>query len=513
MLAPLILACAMILPPNQGSLSQMFAQLAEGLGAPEDTAELQVQDRVQALRDARDAKDIKGWLKAAMPRTYRLPFCPLHDYIISMRHEPEFGLEAPRGHAKTAIGCAGVALYNSLEEPDRFDYVLNVQGSEPKALSLNLGIKLELEQNEVLREVYGNQIGDDKWTDGLFVLKSGVVFHAVSTGQKLRGTNYRLRRPNWVRLDDAYEDEDINNPDSTVKKNEWIESTLQPMMAADRPTSYGHQGTAINDVDALRRFEERAKEDLRVKFKRFSAFDAATKIALWPELRTYEQWIAKRDAPGTSQTIFAREYMNERRDDSSAIVKGSWLKSWEFDPATLRFDRDHRLFAVYLLVDPSIGQKVENDRTGMGVLFKSQRRDEKAYDYWLTRIVNKHLTLNERILLMQDIIDSPPLGQRITKVRIEAVAGFLDFAAEARRRLKGIGVEEVKVVKDKISVLESKSWHFQNQRVHISTAIPKVDRDEMFNQMTVNHPANDDLRDMLLLGLDSTNVSMWDRLG
>ena len=262
-----------------------------------------------------------------------------------------------------------------------------------------------------------------------------------------------------------------------------------------------------------RKFEERAKEDKRVKFRRFSAFDETTRTALWPELRDYDAWIAKRGAPGTSQTIFAREYMNERRDDSSAIVKSSWLKGWEFDPATLRFDRDHRLFAVYLLVDPSIGAKVENDRTGMGVLLKTQRREEKSYDYWLTRIVNKHLTLNERILLMQDIIDAPPLGHKVQKVRIEAVAGFKDFAAEARRRLKGVGVEEINVVKDKISVLESKSWHFQNGRVHVSSSIPKVDRDELFNQMTVNHPPNDDLRDMLLLGLDSTNVTMWDRLG
>src|SRR5579872_1636194 len=157
----------MIQPPNQGSLARMFASLAEGLAAEEDPTEGLIKERVKALQEAREAKDVKKWLRAAMPRTYRLPFCELHDYIISMRHEPEFGLEAPRGHAKTAIGCAGVALFNSLEQPDLFDYVLNVQGSEPKALSLNLGIKLELEQNEVLREVYGNQIGDDKWTDGL----------------------------------------------------------------------------------------------------------------------------------------------------------------------------------------------------------------------------------------------------------------------------------------------------------------------------------------------------------
>lgn len=497
----LLLAAAMIqqTPESRASLAKLVSQLAEGLLVQEDP----FKDRVRALQEARERKDIKAWLKAAMPRTYRLPFCELHDYIVETRNEPEHALEAPRGHAKTAMGCAGIPLYQALEEPQLFDYYLNVQGSEGKALALNLGIKLELEQNDVLREVYGDQVGPDKWTDGLFVLKNGVVFHAVSTGQKLRGTNYRLRRPNWVRLDDAYEDDDIHNPEQTAKKNDWIESTLQPLMAADRPTAYCHQGTAINDTDALRKFEERAKLDPKIKFRRFAAFDEKTKTSLWPELKSYEDWQRKRAAPGTNPTIFAREYLNERRDDASAIVKPSWLRGWEFDPNTLKFDgREHRLLAARLLVDPSIGQKVENDATGMAVMLKSQMKDAESADYWIMRLDNERISLHERVQLIQTIVTKPPRGYKINVCRIEGVAGFLDFVAEARRRVRGVGIEEVEAKKDKIAHLESKSWNFQNGKVHISTDIPQIMRDELFNQLTVNHPAHDDLRDAVLFGID-----------
>lgn len=496
----LMLAVTMLAPDpgKTKNLADMLSNVAQGLAAPDDP----ITDRLGALREAGQRKDIKTWLKLAMPQAFTLGFCDeLHDYLIAIRHEEETGTEAPRGFAKTAIGCSGVTLFGALEEPEVCDYFLNVQGTEKKALALNLGIKLELEQNELLRLAYGDQVGTEKWTDALFVLRNGVVFQAVSTGQSLRGTNYRLRRPKWIQADDVYDEDDINNPESTQKKNDWLESTLRPMLASGCKTFYHLQGTAINDVDALKQMEERSKlADTGIKFRRFAAINDEAKTSLWPEQRSYADWVKRR--AGMSPTIFAREYMNERRDESSAIVKPSWLASWEFDPANLRFDRDHRLLGAYLLVDPSIGQKVENDATAMVVLLKSQMKDAKGSDYWIVGLVNERLTLNDRIIKMQDLIDHPPLGYKLTKGRIEAVAGFKDFAAEARRRLKGLGIDEVDVVKDKISVLESKSWHFQNGKVHLSKHIAAPLRTELYNQMTVNHPPHDDLRDALLLGLE-----------
>src|SRR5208282_5312328 len=125
-------------------------------------------------------KDILGWLQTVCPRIHHLPFCELHHYQVETRHEPESGIEAPRFHAKTALGCSGIPLFQALEEPTLYDYVLNVQANEKKALAVNMGIRLELQQNPVLRYLYGDQCGADKWTDSLFVLKNGVAFQAAN---------------------------------------------------------------------------------------------------------------------------------------------------------------------------------------------------------------------------------------------------------------------------------------------------------------------------------------------
>jgi hypothetical protein len=511
-------------PEQKLNISQLLAEVAEGIMVEDDPFEKRVEELERALAMPRTGTArVKAWLKALMPRTYRLAFCELHDYLIETRHETEHGLEAPRGHAKTAIGCAGLPMYIALEEPDKFDYFLNVQGTEPKALSLNLGMKLEFEQNDLLRHYYGNMIGGDKWTDGIFVLKTGHVFHAVSTGQRLRGTNYRLRRANWCRLDDAYEDDDIHNPEQTEKKNDWIESTLQPMLAQDRPTAYGFQGTAINDVDGLKKMEQKAEADKtgRIKFRRFCAYGKFnedkqwedTPAVLWPELRSREAWKEKATAPGVNPTIHAREYLNDRRDDASAIVKPSWLRGWEFDPGKLHFDRDHKLLAVRLIIDPSIGKNEENDPTGMVVLLKSITRESKAADYWVIHIVNERLSLFERCQKMQALVDHPPLGHKIQQARIEDVAGFGDFYAEAKRKVKGVGITNTPKKLDKIAHLESKSWNFQNGKVHISTGIPKLDRTALYNQLTVNHPTHDDVRDALLHGIDEGVASWGDFVG
>lgn len=447
-------------------------------------------------------KNILEWGRALFPDKMPLPPCQeLHQYFVDIRGEEFTNTEAPRGHAKTTIKCFLIPLFQALEEPESFKYYLNVQATDVKTLAVNRSIRSELELNQNLREIYGSMIGE-RWTDAQFVLKNGVIFTAVSAGQSIRGLNYRNERPAYIIVDDLYDTElDANNPEATEKKNDWFWGTLYPARAKGKRCSIHLQGTAVNREDLL----EKLKKNSSVKSRTFKAIeDYATAKArvLWPQLNTMAS--LEKDRELMSSVIWFREMQNERRDESMSIVKGSWLVGWEYDPATLKLDgRDHRLISTMLLVDPSIGKDKEDDFTGMGVLIKTKRADSKEADYWLSHMVNEHLSLDQRVLRMQEIADRQPRDFRILKARIEAVAGFKDFAAEARRRCSGFGVEEIDVVKDKISVLESKSWFFENKKVHVSTAIPQHLRDELHYQLTVNHPRNDDLRDMLLLGLDS----------
>ena len=59
--------------------------------------------------------------------------------------------------------------------------------------------------------------------------------------------------------------------------------------------------------------------------------------------------------------------------------------------------------------------------------------------------------------------------------------------------------------------LSAKSGHFEFGRVHISKRIPKPMRDKLKDQLTINNPPHDDVRDSVLLTLeDATKPSMRD---
>jgi hypothetical protein len=490
-------------------------------------SEIHLQARAEKAKRCASRKDVLGWLRAVSPRIYRLDFCDLHEYQVETRHVAESGLEAPRYHAKTAIGCSGIPLFGACEEPELFDYTLNVQANDKKALAVNMGIKLEFEQNRVLRYLYGNLIGDDKWTDSLFVLKTGVVFQAASMGQSLKGTNYRLRRPNQVILDDAYDDDDIRNPESTQKKNDWVESTLEPLMANDRPTVLRWQGTAVNDVDGLMRLESKSKlPGSTTKFRRFCAFghfepqpdgrarwvDSPT--VLWPALRDYAAWKAKQLSPGTNATIFNREMLNVRGGATEAVVHEEWLENptWEYDPdRELRFGVDNILLAVIICCDPSVGKRQENDPTGFAVLLKTQRTDGLSLPhYWIDALRNERLSPQQRIDQIKSWLKH--YRERFPncysfEVRIETVAGFMDFGEQVASQIDA-PVEMLPAVADKLAHLESKALLLQNRRVHLNKFIDLLLRQEIKHQFTMNYPNKDDLRDAALIGMDAKDAGM-----
>lgn len=469
---------------------------------------INVYTRLEVAKRAAINKDILLWGRMMFPDKFPIPFCQeMHGYFVEIRKNEFTNTEAPRGHAKTTIRCFLLPIFQALEEPWEFRHYLNVQATDIKALTVNRTIKCEFESNEALIRLYGNMIGE-RWTDQQFVLTNGVVFTAVSTGQSIRGINYRSERPSFIIVDDLYNtEEDGNNPESTKKKNDWFWSTLYPARARGKKCSIHVQGTAINKEDLLN--ELKGKE--RWTSRTFQAItDWGNKVVLWPELNTYES--LEDDKKDMGSLIFYREMQNERWDDSTSIIKRSWLEKWEYDPAQLIIDGKYRrLVGVFLLCDPSIGKNLENDDTAIGVMWKTITTDSKAMEYWIDYATAEHLSLNERVLKLQSVADRCPENRRVSKAILEAVGGFQDFGAEAKRRTN-LPITTVEKVKDKISNLMTKSVHFESGRVHLNKNIPMAIKDKIVYQLTTNYPKNDDLRDMILLGLDSSTLTMWDRL-
>ena len=482
------------------------AATLERLNTPESREAVLMAARIEVARRAAKAGDVLMWGKACFPEKFPLPFCKeLHGYMVSIRQEQQTSTEAPRNHAKTTISCFLIPIYQALNEPKLFRYYLNIQATDTKALAVNMSIRLEIEENPVLLALYGNQVGS-KWTDSQFELKNGVVFAARSAGQSLRGIMHRNKRPDYILVDDLYDNEDLSNPDSTTKKNDWYWSTLYPCRAKSRRWALHVQGTAINSEDIL----EKLKKKTGWVSKSFSACgDLVNGPVLWPELNTLAS--LNKDLENMGSVIFFREMMNQRMDETSSIVKRSWLyrpdgSSWEFDPVKLVFNEHVTYQGAIMGFDPSIGKKVENDFCGVALVWKQGWDDGPGINFYIMALWNEHWTMDERVRFIQATQDDQPTERKIMKARIEAIAGFKDFAAEAIRRTN-VPIEEVDVVKDKISNLVNKSHFFENRRVFLNRNIePKV-KDALVYQLTNNHPKFDDMRDGLLLCLDDSTAN------
>ena len=487
-----------------------FADLDEG-----DRWVLRRAARLEWAEECAKQKDVLGWGAALFPDKFTLEFCPdFHGYLVQIRRELLTGTEGPRNHAKTNIDCFLIPIFQGLVEPEDFRHYLNVQSTGKKSDAINISIRHEIEGNDLLKEIYGDQIGKGKWTDSEFVLKNGVCFSAIGAGQSIRGIQSDNKRPDFINVDDLFDREHINNLEATQKMCEWFWGDLYPARDKAWPACVHVTGTAINNYDLL----EKMKKMKDVVFKSFKAMDEKSDWVLWPELNSREQ--LERDRINMGSLIFAREMQNERRDETTAIIKRSWLyptdgsPDWEYDPSELKFGKDLILISVLLLCDPSIGEKVQNDYTGCGIIYQARYADAKEGDgdHWFIHAVyNEHLSLDKRIKLLQNIATEQPSERKVTQCRIESIAGFKDFTEEVRRRTN-LPVKEIDHVKDKISNLENKSHFFENRKIKLNRLIDPKLKDQLVYQLTTNYPQHDDLRDMTLLALDA-NPGSWSFVG
>ncbi|MBX4215801.1 hypothetical protein KW797_02550 [Candidatus Parcubacteria bacterium] len=478
------------------------------------------QFRYRKIRDAAAKKDILKWGKLLFGFKFPLGFCPeLHEYFVDIRRAGFTGTEAPRGTAKTTIRCFLIPLFQALVEPTSYRHYLNVQATEDKALAVNRAIKRELEINDDLIAVYGEQKGE-RWTDGQFVLKNGVVFSCLGAGQSIRGVNYNNIRPDYCVVDDLFDRGDINNPASTREKNEWFWSDLYPALAQFGQVSMHVQGTAINSVDLLMEL----KGKVGVVWRSFkTVMNWAKKLVIWPEQKTFDQVMAQQAFMPI--TIWEREFQNQRRDGAASIIKEEWLSSWEYDPTELRkqlregrdparLAKKERLLildTVLLGNDPSIGKKQKSDFTGTALTLVTHWTDApEEQEFWIEDARELKASVDGRCDQLKKICEARPADSPVNEARIEAIAGFDDYASIAQGRLP-VPVTRINHVLDKLTNLENKSLPFQKGRVHLNAKLPLSIKQTVKEQLTTNEPPHDDVRDAILLTIDvqRKGPGMW----
>jgi len=269
-------------------------------------------------------ENILGWSKYYFPDKFDQPFCNnFHNYLVEIRNITRTNTLAPRGYAKTTIECFAIPIYQALNEPDTFRHYLNIQDTSTKAISVNLTIREEIENNELLKRDYGELVNDEKWTEKQFVLSNGVVFTAIGAGDSVRGINYRNVRPDFILIDDLYNEDDIYSPDRVLKKNRWFWSSIYKSLAKKESACIHIQGTAIRQNDLMHTLPT----DLWKTAKFQAIIDYDKKIVLWPEVETFEKLMEDKKQMGS--VIFSREMQNDTHDDETSLIKLSYITYYD----------------------------------------------------------------------------------------------------------------------------------------------------------------------------------------
>ena len=149
-----------------------------------------------------------------------------------------------RGSAKSTIAEEAITIMAGFRE---FKNILIVGETSDRACDRLLSIRREIEQNDKLREVYGDLIGPT-WADGELVLSNGVRLLAVGRGQSLRGIKYEDMRPDAVFVDDVEDEESVADPKRREKLRRWFFAVLLP--ACD-PSVFIRVAATPLDPDAL----------------------------------------------------------------------------------------------------------------------------------------------------------------------------------------------------------------------------------------------------------------------
>ena len=429
-------------------------------------------------------KNILEWGKYYFSEKFTRDFCAVHEYFCEIRDAEFTNTLAPRAHAKTTIKCFLIPIYQSLVEPDKFKHYLNIQNTSSKAIAVNIALKAEFEKNEKLISDYGDQFCADKWTEKQFVLKNGVIFSAVSSGESVRGINYRDTRPDYIIADDLYNDDDAASIDRIFRIERWFLGSIYPARSQTSRTSIHIQGTAMHRNDLMHRLMEKDYV-VSKKFKAILDYDA--KKTLW---LPFDKLMHDRKIMGSF--IFEREYQNECLDDETSIIKSGWIKFYDDnipEPIT-------RIIGA---CDPAVGTKETNDPTAKVLVFESKNKN-----YYVHEVRNSRISFHENI---EEIKNWHALV-KFNIFKIEEISAFQIFGQELIRKSR-VPVKEIKSVKDKITRKRLISPLFENGKIFVNKRIAEklMDNgknllDELIYQITNNNPEHDDIADAIILALE-----------
>lgn len=307
--------------------------------------------------------------------------CPLAEFqleLISLTDELKVSVAVPRNHSKTTLLGFFYVLFVLCEKIHK--QVVLVGQSQTKICETLDKIRTELEENESIRETYGNLVGNKKWTSECLVLSNQTAVLARGYGQSLRGTNL-LGRPSLVVCDDMEEDEQVLNEDRRRKFEQWFWGVVRPSLAHPDTSQQMIIGTLLHPEAFLTRMTngEFPGWETRI-YKALNQNEDGTFRSLWPERFSVETLLNERDTMGP--LYFAHEYQNEPISDADRVFYEDWIVYYKEVPSGC---------AVFVTCDPALTTKTSSDYTGLVVCAVDSKRRMYVLEALQKRLLPKDI--------------------------------------------------------------------------------------------------------------------------
>jgi len=298
-------------------------------------------------------KFLDKWLTSKVPEFHK-------EIYKDIPRNKRMVIAAPRGFAKSTIISRFYPLWLALFRKAK-DITI-ISASETLAIGFLRDIKREIESNQLIKEVWGDQ-KTDKWTENHIILKTGSSIRARGAGGQIRGF-----RPDVIICDDIETDESVESEEQRKKTKDWLFKACLNTLLPDG--QFVIIGTIIHPLSVLADLLVMENGWVKRKYQAYKDGVEEPGKEIWGELWTHEKLQIRKKEIGS--WAFSSEYLNNPISNETAPVKDNQIRYWTELP---------KQYSCVIAVDPAYSDDETADYKVASVVAIDQAQNRYLVDY------------------------------------------------------------------------------------------------------------------------------------
>lgn len=311
---------------------------------PDDTPEK------RRRRIERGRRNRHFFYRAYLPHYFDRSFAKYHkelDSLLELRGRSFSAVAGPRDHAKSTICSFGYPLHQGCYGLRKF--FIEISDTQDLAADFLSFIQIEFEENERIKNDFGDQICQGFWEKEDFIIKNGMRFLALGYRQPIRGKRFRQYRPDLIVIDDLENERNVLNPRIVKQRVRWLKSSVYGSL--DQKGTILFIGNLFSQRSALAQIIAESKENPEIQGKIFRAIKENGR-PLWPGRFSLKDLRKIKRTIGSVE--FKRDWMNEPSDEEN-LFQEDWVKT--YDPHEIQ----GRSLRRFTFIDPSVDAKEKSN--------------------------------------------------------------------------------------------------------------------------------------------------------